>query len=204
VVVDPKHNVRKARLRDVDEVSDVPAAAFHDDTWTRWTVDDDDHQTRIRSLQRLAMVELALPYGQIWTSIDGDGRIASAAFCMNPGPPVPPEILAHVATRSACLEGTRHSRSAAAQSVLEPLRPTAPHFFLGAVGTRPDHQRHGHGHTVLQPVLELADRQRTDLYLETSAAPNVAFYEALGFRISGEVEAPGGGPHVWAMVRTRP
>jgi ribosomal protein S18 acetylase RimI-like enzyme len=121
---------------------------------------------------------------------------------MNPGPPVPPGVLADLAVRSADLEGARHAHSAAAESLLASLRPPSPHLYLGAVGTRPDCQQHGHGSRVLQPVLELADRQRTDVYLETSAAANVAFYAALGFRISGEADAPGGGPHVWAMLRS--
>jgi ribosomal protein S18 acetylase RimI-like enzyme len=200
-VVDPEHDVRQASLGDVDEVSEVLAAAFHDYAWTRWTVEDDNHHERIRSLQRLAMVELAFPYGQIWLSLDGGGGVASAAVWMNPGQPIPPAVLADVAARSAVLEGERHDKAAAAQSVLAPLRPATPHYYLGAVGTRPDCRRQGHGRAVLWPVLEVADRQRTDLFLETSSAANVAFYTALGFRIRGEADAPAGGPHVWAMLR---
>jgi ribosomal protein S18 acetylase RimI-like enzyme len=195
--------VRRARLDDIDETSEVLAAAFSDYPWTRWTVDDEEHLSRIRSLQHLAMAELALPYGQVWISLHC-GRIVSAAVWMDPNPPIPPEVLASVAAQSAALEGGRHNQAMVAESVLASLRPSEPHYYLGAVGTRPEHQREGRGRAVLQPVIASADEHRVDLYLETSSPSNVNFYSRLGFRISGEVDVPNGGPHVWAMLRTTP
>jgi GNAT superfamily N-acetyltransferase len=147
------------------------------------------------------MAGLALPYGQIWLSVDGES-IVSAAVWMEPTPAVPPEVLASVAARSATLEGSRHTQSAAAEAAVASLRPAAPHYYLGAVGTRPDRQGEGRGRAVLQPVLAAADKDGVAAYLETSTASNVQFYERLGFRISAEVDVPDGGPHVWAMVRT--
>jgi GNAT superfamily N-acetyltransferase len=199
-VAAPEPEVRCARLDDIDEASEVLSAAFADYAWTRWSVDDDEHLWRIRSLQRLAMAELALPYGQIWLSVDG-GSIVSVAVWMEPNPPVPPNVLASVAARSADLEGSRHTQSAAAEAAVASLRPAAPHYYLGAVGTRPDRQGEGFGCAALQPVLTAADEDGVAAYLETSTASNVQFYEHLGFRISAETDVPDGGPHVWAMVR---
>jgi GNAT superfamily N-acetyltransferase len=166
-------------------------------------VDDKDHVARIRSLQRLVMVELALPYGEVWISLQA-GSIVSASVWMRPRPPVPADVAASVATQTAALEGDRHTHSSAAASLLASLRPSAPHYYLGAVGTRPDCQGAGHGRAVLQPVIAAADKDPVVLYLETSTASNVRFYSQLGFRISGEADAPGGGPHVWGMWRTTP
>jgi GNAT superfamily N-acetyltransferase len=202
-VADQKLEVRRAGLDDIDEISQLLAAAFSDYSWTRWTVDDEEHLSRIRSLQRLAMAELALPYGQIWIAVHG-GNIVSAAVWMEPNPPIPPEVLTSVAAQSAALEGTRHAQSASAESALASFRPSTPHYYLGAVGTRPDRQREGHGRAVLEPVIRLADQSGVALYLETSTASNVTFYASLGFRVSGELDVPGGGPHVWAMLRTTP
>ena len=202
-MADPEREVRRARLDDIDETSAVLALAFADYPWTRWTVDDKDHLARIRSLQRLVMVELAFPYGEIWISLQG-GSIVSVSVWMKPRPPVPAGIVASVATQTAVLEGDRHTRSSAAESILASLRPSAPHYYLGAVGTRPDCQGKGHGRAVLQPVIAAADTDGVALYLETSTASNVHFYSQLGFHISGEADPPGGGPHVWGMSRTTP
>jgi GNAT superfamily N-acetyltransferase len=194
--------VRRAETSDIDEVSDVLASACHDYPWTRWTIDADDHRARIRSLQRLTVTKLAFPYGQVWVSLDPNGEIASAAVWMDPSLSPPPEVLRDVASESAVLEGSRHPHARAAQLALESVCQTSPHYYLGAVGTRPDRQRGGYGRAVLQPVLDLVDQTRIDACLETSTESNLRFYAALGFGVIGEVDAPGGGPHVWAMLRS--
>jgi ribosomal protein S18 acetylase RimI-like enzyme len=194
--------VRRAAIADVDEIANVLAAAFGDYPWTRWTVDEDGHHARIRSLQRLAMTELAFPYGQVWVTLDAAGGIASGAVWMDPDALIPPEVLLAFADQSAVLEGTCHPRRAAAELILASLRPRSAHYYLGAVGTRPDCQRSGHGRAVLQPILAEADLTGVDAYLETSTESNLRLYSALGFHVVGEVDVPGGGPHVWAMLRS--
>ena len=79
--------------------------------------------------------------------------------------------------------------------------PTRPHYYLGAVGTRFDRQRNGIGTAVLEPLLDRARAEDAIAFLETSDRANVAFYERLGFTVTGEIDVPDGGPHVWAMAR---
>jgi hypothetical protein len=54
---------------------------------------------------------------------------------------------------------------------------------------------------VLEPVLERCDRDGRLAVLETSSARSVPFYERLGFGVHAELDAPGGGPHLWLMRR---
>lgn len=44
-------------------------------------------------------------------------------------------------------------------------------------------------------------RAERAVFLETSDRANVELYERLGLSVTGEIEVPGGGPHVWAMMR---
>jgi ribosomal protein S18 acetylase RimI-like enzyme len=76
-----------------------------------------------------------------------------------------------------------------------------PHYYLGAVGTRSDRQRRGLATAVLAPVLERAAGENALVFLETSDRANVELYERLGLAVTGEIDVPGGGPHVWAMMR---
>jgi GNAT superfamily N-acetyltransferase len=194
-------DVRRAGRADIDAASVVLAAAFADYAWTRWTVDSEDHFERVRSLQRLAIDRVALPYGEVWASIDEDGDVVSVAVWMLPASVVPDSILSEIGVEQATLEGERHEPSVKAEALVSILRPTTPHYYLGAMGTRPDHQRRGHGAAVLAPVLSRADAENAQVFLETSTLENVHFYRGLGFVTVAEIEVPEGGPHVWAMAR---
>ena len=135
--------VRKANQSDVDASCAVLADAFSDYEWTRWTVDAADHRRRIESLQRLVLERIVLPYGEAWIAEDDDGLVASVALWMLPDSLIPPAVAEEVAAAQAELEGTRHAASMFAESEAATLRPAAPHFYLGAVGTRSERRGSG-------------------------------------------------------------
>jgi len=179
----------------------VLANAFTDYAWTRWTVDAEDHVERVRGLQQLFIDRVALPYGEVWVALDEDGELVSVAVWMLPNSTVPGSVLNEIDHDQAALEGGRHEASVEAEAFVSQLRPRSSHYYLGAVGTRRDRQRHGYGAAVLAPVLRRAHVENTRVFLETSASENVHFYMGLGFSTVAEVDVPDGGPHVWAMTR---
>jgi ribosomal protein S18 acetylase RimI-like enzyme len=166
-------------------------------------VDPRDHVDRIEGLQRLFMDRVALPYGEVWVAVDDDEQLLSVALWSLPTTAESTSDLHDMTRERALLEGSRHEASAAADAVVAPLRPTTPHYYLGAVGTRTDHQRRGLGTAVLAPMLARADAAGVDVYLETSALANVEFYRSLDFVIVDALTIADGGPNVWAMLRTR-
>jgi ribosomal protein S18 acetylase RimI-like enzyme len=194
-------NVRQATGADLDEAADVLADAFADYEWERWTVAADRHVERIRGLQRLWMERVGLPLGEVWLAEAARGRVGAVAVWMPPGIWIPAEVSAEMAPKVAELEGDRHLFSEAAETICAPLRPASAHYYLGTVGTRRSLHREGLGSAVLAPVLGRADAEAAEAYLETSNEANVAFYRRLGFEVSGEADVPGGGPHVWGMLR---
>jgi ribosomal protein S18 acetylase RimI-like enzyme len=188
--------VREATPDDADAVAHVLAAAFEHYPWTRWTVDDRDHLARLVGLQRLAFTDLVMPFGEAWVA-EERGEIVSAAMWMRPDKPVPEDVWHALSPLQARLEGNRRSASLAAEAALEPYRSAEPHYFLGAVGTDPCHQRRGLATAVLAPVLQRGGVAR----LETCGTANVGFYERLGFSVQHEVALPDGAPTVWVMQR---
>lgn len=195
--------VRRAGRADVDAASAVLADAFADYPWTQWTVESYRHSERVEGLQRLSMDRIALPYGEIWVACDDDDDVISVAVWMLPNSAVPASVLNEIGAPQATLEGARHEASVMAEACVARLRPTMPHYYLGAVGTRRDRQREGLGAAVLSPILDRADRGSEPVFLETSASENVRFYERLGLVTVSETDIPDGGPHVWAMMRDR-
>ena len=78
--------------------------------------------------------------------------------------------------------------------------PQFPHWYLPFVGVEPLHQSRGLGAVVLQPILERCDREGLPAYLESSNARNIPFYERLGFRSVGAMQA-GTSPEIVPMLR---
>jgi GNAT superfamily N-acetyltransferase len=86
----------------------------------------------------------------------------------------------------------------------EKAHPSDPHWYLEVLGVRPDAQRTGIGSRLMAPVLEVADRDGADCYLETSDPANIPYYERFGFAVSDAhlQLVPGGPPHT--SMRRRP
>src|SRR4051812_18335959 len=97
--------VRRAGRADADMASAVLADAFADYPWTRWTVDGDDHVDRVRALQRLVIDRVALPYGEVWVALDGDGagEMVSVAMWMVPDRVVPASVWDEIGAETATL-----------------------------------------------------------------------------------------------------
>ena len=83
------------------------------------------------------------------------------------------------------------------------LHPPDSHWYLEVMGVAPEAQGKGLGGRLLAPVLETADREHVDCYLETADRTNVRFYERHGFRLEeGEMQLVPGGPVHVAMRRS--
>jgi ribosomal protein S18 acetylase RimI-like enzyme len=85
------------------------------------------------------------------------------------------------------------------------LHPTYPHWFLETMGVDPGAQRKGIGRRLLERVLEIADSDRVDCYLETADPANVDYYKRYGFTVenSSLQLVPDGPAHVAMRRRSR-
>ena len=83
---------------------------------------------------------------------------------------------------------------------LERHHPRDPHWYLYAIGVRPDAQGRGLGSQLMMPVLAECDREGVGAYLETADPRNHSFYQRFGFEIVGEVLASSA-PKIWLMSR---
>lgn len=75
--------------------------------------------------------------------------------------------------------------------------PPGRHWSLEALGIRPEAQRQGLGTRLVTPILERADSEGVECYLETSNPANVAYYQRFGFEVLRDVPlVPDGPPHI--------
>jgi ribosomal protein S18 acetylase RimI-like enzyme len=80
-----------------------------------------------------------------------------------------------------------------ATSVTEKIHKAVdgPHWYLAAIGTRPDLQGTGLGSALVELSTAQADASRIPCYLETATESNVAFYQKRGFEVTGQAEVYG-------------
>jgi ribosomal protein S18 acetylase RimI-like enzyme len=82
--------------------------------------------------------------------------------------------------------------------------PHEPHIYLNFLGVDPDYQRHHHCGSVLIEELRRLATLRPSLvgvYLETGTEENVAYYQARGYEVLGEIRPLG--CRMWRMLQRK-
>jgi GNAT superfamily N-acetyltransferase len=201
-VRDPAAAVRPADATDVPVLARALARAFDDDPVWRWIFPDP--RTRVDRMAGVFSIELHhvhLPLGA--TEIAGrGGRIEAGALWDPPGrwrTPLP--VLARQLVPLARLFGVRTVPTLRALTAIEKRHPAEPHWYLSVIGTDPPAQGNGLGASLLESRLSRCDERGLPAYLESSKESNIPYYEKFGFKVTGTIRLPAGGPEVWPMWR---
>jgi len=178
------------------------ARAFDDDPVMTWIFPDDAmRRRRLPGFFGSALRGSGLRHEGTEVAVRG-GQVLGAAIWLPPGTWRPP-----LWRQLAALPGlvfrlrSRLSVASVTYGALVRLHPERPHWYLSGIGTDPPVQGTGVGGELLHSRLARCDADRLPAYLESSKERNVPFYERHGFRVTGEVTIPGGGPTLWLMWR---
>ena len=186
---------------DPEQVAHILAGAFADDPVITWMFDDSARQrARIENAFEAWVRRIFLPKQSVVVHPSG-----YAAACWSP----PARWRLTVTQQLRLLPSMAHifgvARLPTVLSGIQQLADTHPdehaHWYLGFIGTDPEHQGLGLGSELLAQALRLCDHDRTPAYLEATRAENVSFYERFGFMVTHELQLSDG-PRVWGMWRT--
>jgi ribosomal protein S18 acetylase RimI-like enzyme len=85
------------------------------------------------------------------------------------------------------------------EEIAEKFKPSAPHYYLGAIGVDPRAQGRGIGAQLLKSFCERSagDPLSDGVYLETAKQSNLSFYEGAGFVETGRGKL--GSDTLWCM-----
>ncbi|MBF0526907.1 MAG: GNAT family N-acetyltransferase [Deltaproteobacteria bacterium] len=195
----PRPLVRKATMADAELVAQILGEAFRGDpVMTYLSPNWPEFTTRLY----YSMVRrFFLKYHQVYVTADGSG----AALWLPPG----------VTFKSYPLRGTLdtlwlffskvgyqgYRRLQALGRYFTAHHPAEPHFYLNAIGIRPNQAGRGIGSALLQEVLTRCDREGIPAYLENTKSKNLPLYERFGFQVTTQGRLPDGGPPIWFMLR---
>mgnify|MGYP001586908152 CR=1 FL=1 len=199
----PDASVRLERHQ-LAEAGDVLARAFHADPIWTWVFPDSAERARTLPWFMEVGTRYCFLFGETYTT---SGRVAGAADWLTPGNTnFPPKRLieAGYAPMKEKFGPESYGRFMGMLAMEQPLHDEAvpgPHYYLMTLGVDPPCQGQGVGGALIQPVLARADGEGLPCYLETEREINVTFYRRHGFEVVTEFDAPGGGPHIWTMMR---
>ena len=191
--------VRPATTHDLPALSRTLARAFADDPVMTFLFPAPGRRRIERLAQFMALGSKgAVAGGTAHTT----AAISGGAIWLPPGHRQPP-LLAMLTQLPALVSalGRRTPAGAAVFSALQANHPKEPHWYLQILGTEPAEQGTGIGRALMAPVLERCDGEGVPAYLESSKERNVPYYERHGFRVTGELDLPKGGPRLWLMWR---
>jgi GNAT superfamily N-acetyltransferase len=181
---------------DREGIIDALVKAFHDDP-VMLHIMRTGHAKKLRALFS-SESKRALTKGALYTTADGPAR--GAAIWMAPGEWKIGglELLGQLPMLFRL--GADAPRGLSLLSQVEKTHPAAPHWYLGVLGTAPEHQGKGIGSALVHPILQKCDEEGIPAYLESSKESNVPFYERHGFRVTSEINIKNG-PTLWPMWR---
>jgi GNAT superfamily N-acetyltransferase len=189
---------RQAVAKEQAELASTLAAAFAKDPVLAWLLPDE--RMREEPLRRFFTIELrhmAFARGTVWTC---DG-LRGAAICMPPGAwQLPPRVALARAPAFARAFGRRLPIATALQTAMELRHERRAHWYILAVGVRPEHQGRGLGTAMLSPTLARCDSEGLPAYLEATSERSAALYERLGFEHVRQLRLAGS-PPLWLMLR---
>lgn len=189
-------NLVRAGPADAGRIAQITADAFRDDPFNRWL---------FGSFSGMAGVFGALAR-HVYTPRGFCYRLGDrgAAMWMLPGGDTAPPLRALPALYAAVLLRSSWGakrRTDAAVAGMTRHHPTFPHVYLFTIGVRPSSRGKGFGRTLIQPVLDAADKAGLPAYLENSNPANCGFYGSCGFERVSMIEAAPGAPPLEAMIR---
>jgi GNAT superfamily N-acetyltransferase len=176
------------------------AEAFMDDPVAIWATPRDWHRFGVLRRFFAAVYDAHVDAGTVY--VDAERR--GAAIWALPGhwQPTPRQQLDTAAAFAHPRHWRRLPRIVRGILQAESGHPRSPdHFYLPTLGVAPDRQGEGLGSRLLAPILGICDSDGLPAYLESSKHSNIAFYARHGFRVTGELRLPGGGPTIYPMWR---
>ena len=196
-MIGERHGVRHATHEDRAALAVALARAFDDDPVMNWFFPRERRDSiRFRQFFSMRLRQL-MPHGETYTV---DGTAGGAIWALPDRWRLGrwEEFRMGVALFTAIWP--RVTRTVRGVELIEDAHPREPHYYLAVLGTDPEAQGRGIGSALMQPVLEMCDRDEVPAYLESSKERNIDFYARHGFRVTGEVRLPQG-PPVWPMWR---
>ncbi len=181
----PSDSWIEIRPDSLDAAAGVLALAFENDPLMKYVFSGPAYSRHIGDLFRF-VCEARLELGWPIIGTSSDGRLAGVACLSPPEDKAWPPSLAEKYDRfRSSINPESFDRLGRFSRLSRKHAPGQSHFYLAAIGVRPEFQGRGFSRVLLDAVGEMAEShaESTAVYLETTRPENVTLYEHFGYRV---------------------
>lgn len=183
--------VRRVGQEALESVAHTVAASFADDPIWKWIYDAGDTLPIETGLGLARMLVARSTSADAIHSIADEGAVAlwtaPAGSLSVEDEAIRDEQSMPFAIAFAEQLGDRIAITGKLSEAMAAHRPDEPHWYLGILGTHPDHQNQGLGSQVLKAMLDEADALGLPTFLESSNPRNYGFYQRHGYTAAQEL-----------------
>jgi ribosomal protein S18 acetylase RimI-like enzyme len=157
-------------------------AAFTQDPVLRYFAPDEEAYPRVAAAFFGHLFDKRVPWETVWTIERG----AASALWDPPTAADPPPAAGRYGALPADVLARMHAYDRAVHAAL----PAGPFWYLGVLGTHPDHAGRRWGRAVMAAGLRRAAADGLPAVLETSNPANVELYRRAGWQVTRTVTEP--------------
>lgn len=191
------NDIRKLVRDEHQLIGDVIGDSFSDDPVNKWVFGTRECMTEYYTLVAKKLY-LSQGYGDITLEANG------GSLWLPPGKSkeIPLYRSLNIAKSMVRHNGIKSLiRGLGVDNALAKSKSKEPHFYLFAIGVRPNDQGKGIGGKLMNAGLEVVDQAAMPAYLESSKEINLPFYKRFGFEVTQRLVPAKGAPPLWLMWR---
>jgi ribosomal protein S18 acetylase RimI-like enzyme len=191
-VIDIGHiEIRPMTAQDMDAVCEVIGLAFADNPSSLANVRGDRKRAGQTMRDAVRIAKFGRPWSHALVAVHAEGIIGALNAAEWPHCQLSRVDKIKTAPSMIRIMKSALPRAMAMMNKREAADPHEPHWHVGPVGVRPEHQGRGVGRLLLESFLTEVDEQEVAAFLETDVDRNVLLYEKMGFTVTSRQEIVG-------------
>lgn len=178
--------MRRAEQTDKRQVVDILSRSFDTNKSVNYVVKQGvSRKERIQTLMEYSF-NVCLSNGEVWMSDDGN----ACALLLFPDrkKTTVKSIAWDIDLALNAIGVARVSSVLKRESLIKQNHPPGPFTYLWFIGVDPKNQKQGVGSRLLKEVIDMNDKKNRPIYLETSVASNLSWYEKFGFETYKKID----------------
>lgn len=177
--------MKKATYTDKALIVDILTKSFETNQSVNYIVKQDQKRLkRIKSLMDYSF-EVCYLFGDVFLS--DNNKACALVLYPDKKKTTIKSIMLDIALILSCVGIENIKKALNREAMIKKIQPKEAMYYLWFIGVDPAYQGSGIGSTLLNELIQDSQKQKRNIYLETSTLKNLPWYKKFGFEIYNEL-----------------